>query len=115
MEVLVKRTLEKIRKETPRRLKDLRTTCDELIGCNIIMMISIIFLLGQLSSSGSVMNGYEAVDTDADKYFGPLRVACESHVPKIMEIALDAIHLLIGELPIYPFELSCREGIFARF
>ncbi len=38
----------------------------------------------------------EDVDTDADKYFEPLRAACESRVAKVMEIALDAIHILIG-------------------
>ena len=42
--------------------------------------------------------GSEDVDTDADKYFEPLRAACESKVPRIMEIALDAIHILIGRL-----------------
>ena len=32
MEGLILKTLRRIRKETPRRLKDLRLMCDELIG-----------------------------------------------------------------------------------
>lgn len=41
-------------------------------------------------------NGNEAIDTDADKYFEPLELACETRQPKLMEIALDALHFLIG-------------------
>ena len=37
-------------------------------------------------------------DIDADKYFDPLQAACETRQPKLMEIALDAIHFLIGKL-----------------
>ena len=31
-----------------------------------------------------------------EKYFLPLEAACESRYPKLMEIALDAFHFLIG-------------------
>lgn len=51
------------------------------------------YTIGQLSAKEN--NGSEDVDTDADKYFEPLRAACESRVAKVMEIALDAIHILI--------------------
>ena len=38
MEAFVLKTLKKIRKEAPRRFKDLRSICDDLIGnnCNSI-------------------------------------------------------------------------------
>ena len=39
-------------------------------------------------------------DEDAAKYFEPLRLACESKQPRLMEISLDAIHYLIGMLSI---------------
>ena len=37
-------------------------------------------------------------DLDADKYFDPLQAACESKQPRLMEVALDAIHFLIGKI-----------------
>lgn len=38
------------------------------------------------------------VHVEVDKFFEPLELACESRHPKIMEIALDALHFLIGEI-----------------
>ena len=38
-------------------------------------------------------------DVDADKYFGPYQAACESRQPRLMEIALDGLHYLIGHRP----------------
>ena len=35
-------------------------------------------------------------DVDADKYFGPYQAACDSRQPRLMEIALDGLHSLIG-------------------
>lgn len=43
-----------------------------------------------------------AADGDADKYFDILQAACESKTPRLMEIGLDSIHFLIGEI-IYIF------------
>jgi hypothetical protein len=40
----------------------------------------------------------DALDTDADKYFEPLQLACETRQSRLMEIALDAIHFLIGKI-----------------
>lgn len=34
--------------------------------------------------------------TDTGKYFEPLKLACETRQPRLMEIGLDAIHFLIG-------------------
>lgn len=41
-------------------------------------------------------NGFQNQDNDADKYFEPLEVACDTRHPRLMEIALDALHFLIG-------------------
>lgn len=91
MEGLILKTLRKIRKEAPRRLKDLKSMCDQIIG--------------DLSTRE---NEEVDDDTDADKYFDPLRAACESHTPRVMEIALDAIHILIGVLiALYCFTVKC--------
>lgn len=35
-------------------------------------------------------------DESADKYFDPLQAACKTKYPKLIEIALDAIHHLLG-------------------
>jgi hypothetical protein len=54
------------------------------------------FLLDALSENQKI--GFaERDDMDADKYFDPLQAACESRYPKLMEIALDAVHFLIGK------------------
>lgn len=41
-------------------------------------------------------NGGESQETDADQYFEPLEMACQTRQPRLMEIALDAVHFLIG-------------------
>jgi hypothetical protein len=33
----------------------------------------------------------------SDRYFEPFRLACESELPRLMEIALGGIHFLLGE------------------
>jgi hypothetical protein len=42
-----------------------------------------------------------AKSDDADEYFGILRDGCETRIPRMMEIALDALHYLIGTYLIY--------------
>ena len=37
-------------------------------------------------------------DSNADSYFGPFQMACETRHPRVMEIALDSLHYLIGNL-----------------
>jgi hypothetical protein len=78
MEAFVLKTVRRIRKEAPRRLKELRAVCDELI---------------EVLSSRS--QEQLAEDGSADKYFNILEAACESKNTKLMEIGLDAIHFLI--------------------
>lgn len=41
-------------------------------------------------------NGGESQETDADQYFEPLEMACQTRQPRLMEISLDSIHYLIG-------------------
>ena len=40
----------------------------------------------------------DSQDSDADKYFKPFKLACESKHARIMEAALDCLQKLIGEL-----------------
>ncbi|KAJ1398883.1 hypothetical protein B484DRAFT_471680 [Ochromonadaceae sp. CCMP2298] len=80
METFVLKTLTRLRKETPRRFKDVRQTCDDLILA--------------LTEKGRA-NGGDSKETDADQYFEPLEMACQTRQPRLMEIALDAIHFLI--------------------
>ena len=53
------------------------------------------------TSSGGGSSSSNANDVDADKYFAPLQAACESRQPRLMEIALDGIHNLIGQSAIF--------------
>jgi formaldehyde-activating enzyme involved in methanogenesis len=52
------------------------------------MTVSLTALIGTHSAAYN--------DNDADKYFGPYQAACESRQPRLMEIALDGLHNLIG-------------------
>ena len=36
-------------------------------------------------------------EDDASEYFVILKGGCDTRIPKLMEIALDAVHYLIGE------------------
>lgn len=83
MQIFILKTIKKIRKETPRRFKDLRASCDKLIDV--------------LSEGLKIEEDEGKEDEDADKYFDILQQACETKQPKLMEIALDAIKFLIGE------------------
>jgi hypothetical protein len=71
--------LTKLRKDAPRKLTDLKTSCDEL--------------LVQLADSSQ--------EIDNQKYFDPLAIACESRQSKLVQTALDAIHFLIGKPEIF--------------
>jgi hypothetical protein len=51
-------------------------------------------------------------DTDADKYFSPFQLACESRQPRLMEIALDGLHYLIGNICNLLKELSLNSDIY---
>jgi hypothetical protein len=82
MEIFILKTVKKLRKETPRRFKDLRTSCDKLI---------------ETLSDNLKNEEEEKEDDDADKYFDLLQSACETKQPKLMEIALDAMKFLIGQ------------------
>ena len=97
------KTLKKIRKEAPRRLKELRSVCDELIGMirpdSIALHVSCCLI--SFSYCAEMLSGKTpeelSADGSADKYFNILEAACESKNTRLMEIGLDAIHFLIGE------------------
>jgi Dimerisation and cyclophilin-binding domain of Mon2 len=76
---MMTKTFSRIRNECPRKLKDLRASCDEIIS----------LLLDK---------DKDADDENADPYFHYFQQACECKHTKIVEIALDGIHSLIGAL-----------------
>ena len=94
MEAFVLKTLRRIKKEAPRRFKDLRSICDDLIG----KLSAYYRYITQLNYTEALTENQKVggSDNDADKYFDPLQAACETRQPRLMEIALDAIHFLIG-------------------
>jgi brefeldin A-inhibited guanine nucleotide-exchange protein len=77
MESFLFKTLTKVKKEAPRRCKELRDYCDET--------------LPQLGDR----DNKDDEEEDADKYFFPFKLCCDSQYPRLMEIGLDAIHCLI--------------------
>ena len=89
MEAIVLKTLKRIRTQAPRKLKDLRSVCDDLI--NALSSNESIAATNNAAANASLSGG------DADKYFDPLQAACESQDPKVIEIALDGICTLIGQ------------------
>jgi len=80
MELFILKTSRRLRKEAPRRCKELRTLCDELIT-----------KLSEKETNNTIINN----DNDADKYFELFQMSCDSRHPRVMEIALDGIHYLI--------------------
>jgi len=109
MEKLVLLSLTKIRKlvSSARKHKTLRDACDTVIEH---LQAKSAREEGALNHSGLNNSGgdesgqhpsdhisyHQRPDTDADKFFEPFRLACESKVPKIMEAALDAIQKLVA-------------------
>ena len=109
------KTLRKLRKEAPRKFKDLRIICDELIGnsynlASLVMprFVNCCGLLYTVAlSDKESANGGQSLDTDADQYFEPLELACQTRQPRLMEIALNAIHYCIGIAFRFHNILSC--------
>jgi len=64
----------------------------------IMMTIHFFFILYDIAAltEKENANGGESQETDADQYFEPLEMACQTRQPRLMEIALDSIHYLIG-------------------
>jgi hypothetical protein len=80
MDAYILKTLKKLRKETPRlKVKNLVTLCDQLIG--------------ELSEESNTSSTTEVI---SQKHFEPLQIACSSKIPRLMDIALDAIHYMMG-------------------
>lgn len=72
------KTLKKLRKEVPRRFKDLRKLCDDMIA-----------FLTEENKSGVVLSSRPL------PYLEPFILACESRQPRLMEIGLDGLNYLI--------------------
>ena len=79
MEIFLLKTARRLRKEAPRRCKELRQSCDEMIA-----------ILAEKEANNTINN-----DSDADKHFSLFHMSCDSRHPRVMEIALDGIHYLI--------------------
>jgi brefeldin A-inhibited guanine nucleotide-exchange protein len=79
MEFFVVNTIKAIRRLTSRKHKDLRDACD-----NVVRAIS------EKKKSGS------DDDDDADKYFIPFKLACESKNAKITSKSLDCLQKLMA-------------------
>lgn len=67
-------------------------------------------------SSGQVdAKNDPAQDNCADRYIGPFQAACESRVPKLVEVGLDSIHYLIGMLYTFRLKLSSYKSDLLKF
>ena len=85
MDALVLRILQRIKGECPRRCKDLKASLDTLIAA-----------LSNREATGG--RGSEETSSDADAYFAPIKDACESKQHRVMEVALEGLHQLIGNV-----------------
>lgn len=63
---------------------------------NFIRFLQYYHLIAALSDKEKA-NGGHSQDTDADQYFEFLELACQTRQPRLMEIALNAIHFLVGK------------------
>lgn len=62
--------------------------------------------LAAISENSKVEGGGKG-DESADKFFDPLQAACKTKYPKLIEIALEAIHYLLGEALQYRLKFPC--------
>lgn len=85
MESFLLRTFTKLKKDAPKRLKELKQACED--QCKELERVE--------STNDTRENTSISNNENADKYFTPLQLACESRTPKLMEVGLDAIHYLI--------------------
>lgn len=66
-----------------------------VLQCDLILIVT--HFAAALSDKENA-NGGQSTETDADQYFEPLEMACQTRQPRLMEIALNAIHYLVGNL-----------------
>ena len=97
METFVMAALKKVRGLTARKHKDLRHACDEALA-----------RLKDSKARGSKVGPGNA-DVDADKYFLPFRLSCESRHAKIMGAALDCLQKLVAHGFLRGLGASVRE------
>lgn len=82
------KTLKKIRKESPRRLKQLVSICDKLVD--------------ELANP-TTLSTNEQISNDElpNRFYEPLQICCESKIPRLMDISLDAFHYMMGNICVY--------------
>lgn len=95
MEEYLERTIQKLRKEAPRRFRDLRSSCDAILNGTKLVMT--------LSSYPERTIAIDKQDTDQQRSFSiePLVLSCATHHPRLMEIAIDGFHYIIGILDLH--------------
>jgi brefeldin A-inhibited guanine nucleotide-exchange protein len=81
-------------KQAPRKFKQLRTECETILDKILAEERQAATNESKAEEEGRAI--VVVVDTDADKYFLPFRLACESGQTKLMAIALDSIQKLIA-------------------
>ena len=82
MEFFVLNTVQAIRRMSSRRHKDLRAACDRVEQA--------------VSARQADPERKPREDEDADKYFAPFRLACDSRSAKIVSKALDCVQKLMA-------------------
>lgn len=80
MEQTLIKVFRQIKTDCPRRNKELKARCDELL----------------VALAETKPGQAPGAERDADPYFAHLRFACESGQSKVVEAALDGMHSLIG-------------------
>jgi hypothetical protein len=98
MESYITKCLNRLKKDLPRKLKDVRTTCDEVLGNNdsiasIFRIVLSEHLLAYLESGVSIDE--QSIDEIAI-VLNPLILSTQSRIPRVMETALDGINYMIG-------------------
>lgn len=102
MEEFLERTVARLKKDCPRRFKDLRQSCDSFLAhinnngssANCILRKNKSFVtkprhLPSLSYLGNREGADSAFTIE------PLILACETHHPRLMEVALEGFHFMI--------------------
>lgn len=80
MEEFLERTVARLKKDCPRRFKELRQSCDSFFS--------------RINNNGSSANG-NGEGPDSAFTIEPLILACETHHPRLMEVALEGFHFMI--------------------
>jgi hypothetical protein len=103
-ESFIVRTARRIRKEAPRKFKELKQIVEDIVGMSVLDGVSddsnyVIMLLGYFITANAEKDPEYAVSMDQqdiEAFLSPLKQCCESRYPRLMEIGLTAFHFLLG-------------------